>query len=110
MAADANHSDVFDAMTPEGSYELNLAKQYDQIVLQNLLSLSQEVAELSALNPSEAFEQKSCFQSVKYNGKSSWSPPTEKTSIGLWKLDGMETGTLTFNFTLDPNAYKKEMA
>jgi len=26
MAADANHSDVFDAMTPEGSYELNLAK------------------------------------------------------------------------------------
>jgi len=61
MAADANNSDVFDAMTPEGSYELNLAKQYDQIVLQNLLSLSQEVAELSALNPSEAFEQKSCF-------------------------------------------------
>ena len=61
MAADANHSDVFDAMTPEGSYELNLAKQYDQIVLQNLLSLSQEVAELSTLNPGEAFEQKSCF-------------------------------------------------
>lgn len=48
MSADANPPDVFDAMTPEGSYELNLSKQYDQIVLQNLLSMSQELAELSA--------------------------------------------------------------
>jgi len=61
MSADANPSDVFDASVPEGSYALNLAKKYDQIVLQNLLSMSSELAEASAEHPNGAFEQKLCF-------------------------------------------------
>ena len=30
--------------------------------------------------------------------------------MGLWNLEAMETGTLTFTFALDPHAFKKEMS
>lgn len=110
MATESNPSDVFDLNNPEGPYSLNLAKAYDQIVLQNLLSLSHELCEASAESPSGAFEQKMCFQGVKYNGKSNWAPPAEKLNNGLWDLSAMETGTLNFNFAVDPVAYKKEQS
>ena len=38
------------------------------------------------------------------------APPTERTQNGLWDLSAMETGSLVFNFTLDPHAYKAEMS
>ena len=78
--------------------------------MQNLLDLSAELAEASSEHPSGAFEQKLCFNGVKYNGKSNWAPPTERTPMGLWNLEAMETGTLTFTFALDPHAFKKEMS
>ena len=47
---------------------------------------------------------------MKYNGKANWAPPTERTPMGLWNLEAMETGTLTFTFALDPHVYKQEMS
>ena len=72
--------------------------------------MSFELAEASAEHPSGAFEQKLCFQGVKLNGKGNWAPPTERTQLGLWDLSATETGTLAFNFALDPHAYKQEMS
>ena len=78
-------------------------------MLQNLLELSFELAEASEEHPSGPFEQKACFAGVKFNNKSNWAPPTERVATGLWDLSAMETGTLVFNFALDPHAYKTEM-
>ena len=61
LAAEVSQQKVFDLNTPEGAYSLKLEKQYDQIVLQNLLDLSAELAEGSSEHPNGAFEQKLCF-------------------------------------------------
>ena len=47
---------------------------------------------------------------MKYNGKANWAPPTERNPMGLWNLEAMETGVLTFTFALDPHVYKQEMS
>jgi hypothetical protein len=38
-----------------------------------------------------------------------WSPPTEKTIQELWDLGENPDGLLTFNFTIDPITFKKDM-
>ena len=60
MAAETSLTSVFDLNNPEGSYTLKLDKQYDQIVFQNLLDLSSELAEASG-ESAAPFEQKQCF-------------------------------------------------
>lgn len=67
--------DIFDVNKPEGKRILNLRNTYDRIILQQLLNVSLECATASA----GAFDQKSCFNMVKLNGKATWAPPTEKS-------------------------------
>ena len=88
---------------------MNLEKQYDRIVLQNLLTISTELVEISQENPSGAIEQKQCFNGVRFNGKPRWEPPNKKTLNGQWDLKEQSTGKLEFTFTIDPLAFKKEM-
>jgi hypothetical protein len=64
----------FDPQNPEGKYSLNLEESYNQICLQNLLL----AAEKSVAENPGAFEIKSCFFQVTFNGKSKWDPPTER--------------------------------
>ena len=109
MSTETSSVNVFDINNPEGPYALKMDKVYDQIVLQSLLNLSAELAEASEYHPSGAFEQKACFAGVKYNNKGNWNPPTERLQSGLWDFSAFETGNLTFNFALDPHAYKLEM-
>ena len=57
MSVDTNpNQQVFDLNNPEGAYSLKLEKQYDRIVLQNLLDLSFELSSQSEDHPNGAFE------------------------------------------------------
>ena len=50
MAAETSLTNVFDVNNPEGPYTLKLDKQYDTIIFQNLLNLSEELAAASSEN------------------------------------------------------------
>ena len=100
---------LFNPDKPEGGYSLNLEVIYDKLILYQLLDLSLEASKNSATISASAFEQKACFAGVKYNGKSNWSPPTQKQVSGLWDLKETPNGILEFHFTIDPPAYKLEM-
>ena len=56
-AAD-NQIQLFDAERPEGPYQLDLTKIYDQFVLQHLLTISSELAKTSVELDTAPFEQK----------------------------------------------------
>ena len=58
-----------------------------------------------AKNPG-AFEIKQCFHQVQFNGKSKWDPPLEKDNSQLFVLGEEPSGSLKFNFTLNPVALK----
>lgn len=93
----------FDPTSPEGKYSLDLSQNYNQIVLQNLLSS----AEKSVAENEGKFEIKQCFVKVTFNGKSKWDPPTEKNSQGLFSLGEAPTGVLNFDFCLNPAQLKE---
>lgn len=98
--------EVFDIQKPNSwPTKLNLKNVYDRIILQQLLTYSHQYAAASE----GAFDQKSCFVGAKINGKPIWSPPTEKTPQDLWDLGESPDGLLTFNFTIDPVMFKKDM-
>lgn len=108
-AAD-NQIQLFDAERPEGPYQLDLTKIYDQFVLQHLLTISSELAKTSVELGTASFEQKQCFYQVKCDGKSKWDPPNIKTTTGIWDLGPEPKGKLEFSFTCEPLEYKKEVA
>lgn len=94
-AAD-NQIKIFDQERPEGQYQLDLTKIYDQFVLQHLLTISFDLAANSAAVGTAPFEQKMCFYQVKCDGKSKWDPPSTKTNTGLWDLGSDPKGKLEF--------------
>ena len=49
---------------------------------------------------------KNCFVGAQLNGKGKWEPPSEKSSAGLYNLGEEPSGTLKFQFTLNPPALK----
>jgi hypothetical protein len=98
--------EVFDIHKPNTwPTKLNLKNVYDRIVMQQLLSYAHQYAVASE----NAFDQKSCFYGAKLNGKPTWNPPTEKTPQDLWDFGENPDGILTFNFTIDPVMFKKDM-
>ena len=93
---------AFDPSNPEGKFLLDIGESYGQVILQQLLSAAEKAANRS----SGAFEAKQCFNGASLNGKGKWEPPLEKNSYGLFNLGDEPTGTLKFNFTLNPPVYK----
>jgi hypothetical protein len=99
------YRNVFDNSSPEKEYTLNLAETYDQLILQNLLRIS----EAASLSSEGKFDVKTCFFNVKLNGKATWNPPTSKDINGMF--DPIEkSGILSFIFTINPIVFKQQMA
>jgi hypothetical protein len=93
---------LFDISNPEKPYSLDLEETINQIILQNLLCLAEQASGAS----DGKYDVKSCFQSVKLNGKGNWTPPTEKKENGQFNLGEDPSGQLVFTFTINPIIYK----
>lgn len=92
---------MFDPSNPEKAYSLNLSETYNHIILKSLLS----IAEKAVLKSEGKFDIKACFNGVKLNGKSSWTPPTNKDINDQYNIEE-STGILTFTFTINPILFK----
>jgi len=69
-----------------------------------------QIAEKAVEKSEGKFDVKSCFQNVKLNGKANWTPPTTKDKNNQFEIDPSHlTGTLTFQFTINPALFKEQM-
>lgn len=99
--------ELFDPMSVEKDYALNMENIYDRVILFHLLDIDEKIVHNSA--EEEEIQQGEWFIDPKLSG-SAWTPPKEKDKDGKWSLGPELKGVLTFKFSLDPKRNPKGSA